>query len=97
MDGMGFQVPLGHKDKGEWLEQQVLRVPLVQGVVGWSTQGGGKLAVQMSQELSWCMQGGLVEPSTITGEEQPTTSACLMIQTTSVTNLEFKVTAMCME
>ena len=54
------------------------RVPLVQGVVGWSTQGGpGKLAVQMSQELSWCMQGGLVELITITREEQPTTSACL--------------------
>ena len=57
----------------------------------------GKLAVQMFQELSWCMQGGLVEPGGITGEEQPTTSACLMIQTTSVIVLEFKVTAMCME
>ena len=113
MDGMGFQVPvghkdkreilealrvpLGHKDKGGWLEQQALRVPLDQGVVGWSTQGGGKLAVQMSQELSWCMQGGLVEPGTVTREEQPTTSACLMIQTTSAMVLEFKVTAMCME
>ena len=97
MDGMGFQVPVGHKDRGEILEQQVLRVPLDQGVVGWSTQGGGKLAVQMSQELSWCMQGGLVEPGGITREEQPTTSACLMIQTTSAINLEFKVTAMCME
>ena len=94
---MGFQVPGGHKDRGEILEQQVLRVPLVQGVVGWSTQGGGKLAVQMSQELSWCMQGGLVEPGMITREEQPTTSACLMIQTTSAINLEFKVSAMCME
>ena len=48
MDEMGFQVPVGHKDKREILEQQALRVPLVQGVVGWSTQGGGKLAVQMS-------------------------------------------------
>ena len=97
MDGMGFQVPVGHKDRGEILEQQVLRVPLDQGVVGWSTQGGGKLAVQMSQELSWCMQGGLVEAITLTREEQPTTSACLMIQTTSAINLEFKVTTMCME
>ena len=61
MDEMGFQVPVGHKDRGEILEQQVLGVPLAQGVVVWSTRGGGKLAVQMSQELSWCMQGGLVE------------------------------------
>jgi len=96
MDEMGFQVPgghkdkgewlvqqalrvpLDHKDKGEWLEQQALRVPLAQGVVGWSTQGGEKLAVRVSQELSWCMQGGLVEPITVTREEQPTTSACLI-------------------
>jgi len=97
MDEMGFQAPVGHKDKGEILEQQALRVPLAQGVVGWSTQGGAKLAVRVSQELSWCMQGGLVEPITVTREEQPTTSACLMIQTTSAINLEFKVTAMCME
>ena len=97
MDGMGCLVPVGHKDKGELLEQQALRVPLALEVVEWSTQGGGKLAVQMSQELSWCMQGGLVEPITLTREEQPTTSACLMIQTTSATVLEFKVTAMCME
>ena len=89
MDEMGCLVPVGHKDKGEILEQQALRVPLALGVVGWSTQGGGKLAVQMSRELSWCTQGGLVEPSTITREEQPTTSACLMIQTTSAINLEF--------
>ena len=73
-----LRVPLGHQDKGDSLDQQAIRVPLAQGVVGWSTQGGGKLAVQVSQELSWCMQGGLVEPTTIKGEEQPTTSACLM-------------------
>ena len=97
MDEMGFQVPGGHKDRGEILEQQALRVPLVQEVVGWSTQGGGKLNVQMSQELSWCMQGGPVEPITITREEQPTSSACLMIQTTSTINLEFKVSVMCLE
>ena len=97
MDEMGFQVPVGHKDRGEILEQQVLRVPLAQGVVGWSTQGGGKLAVQMSQELSWCTQGGLVEPGGLTREEQPSTSACLMIQTTSTMVLECKVTTMCME
>ena len=54
MDEMGFQVPVGHKDRGEKLEQQ----PLAHRVVGWSTQGGEKLAVQVSQELSWCMQGG---------------------------------------
>ena len=36
MDRMGFQVPVGHNDKGEWLEQQALRVPLHQGMVGWS-------------------------------------------------------------
>ena len=97
MDEMGCLVPVGHKDKGEILEQQGLRVPLALGVVGWSTQGGGKLVVQMSQALSWCIQGRPVELITVTREEQPTTSACLMIQTTSVTNLEFKVTAMCME
>ena len=106
MDEMGHPVLVGHKDKGdrlaqqdkgERLEQWALRVPLAQGVVGWSTQGGGKLAVQMSQELSWCTQGGLVELITVTREEQPTTFACLMIQTTSAINLEFKITAMCME
>jgi len=52
MDGMGCLDPVGHKDKGKKWVQQDLRVPLAQGVVGWSTQGGGKLAVQVSQELS---------------------------------------------
>ena len=64
---------------------------------GWSTQGGGKVAVQMSQAPHWCMQGGLVEHGMHIREEQPTTSACLMIQTISATNLEFKGTVMCME
>ena len=50
------------QDKREILEQQALRVLLAQGVVVWSTQGGGKPAVQVSQELSWCMQGGLSPP-----------------------------------
>ena len=106
LEQQDLRVPLGHKDKGGWLEQQdkreileqqVLRVPLAQGVVAWSTQGGGKLAVQMSQELSWCMQGGLVELITVRREEQPTTSACLMIQTTSAMVLECKVSVLCME
>ena len=112
-DGMGCLVPVGHKDKGEkleahrvplahkdkreWLEQQALGVLLAQGVVGWYTQGGGKLGVQVSRELSWCMQGGLVEPIMVIGEEQLTTCACLVIQTTSAINPEFKVTTMCME
>jgi len=52
---MGCLVPVGHKDKGELLEQQALRVPLALEVVEWSTQGGGKLAARMSQELSWCI------------------------------------------
>jgi len=38
-----------------------------------------------------------VETVTITEEEQPTTSACLVIQTTSAINPELKVTVMCME
>ena len=97
MDGMGCLVPVGHKDRGERLEQQALGVLLALGVVEWSTRGGAKLVVQLSQEQSWCMQGGLVEPGINIREEQPTTSACLMIQTTSAINLEFKVTAMCME
>ena len=124
MDGMGCLVPVGHKDKGErleqqdkgerleqqdkgerleqqdkgaWLEQPVFGGPLALGVVEWSTQGGGKLAAQMSYGLSWCMQGGLVEPITVIVEEQPTTSACLMIQITSAINPEFKATALCME
>ena len=91
-----LKVLLAHKDEGGWLEQQALRVRPAQGVVAWSTQGEGKLAVQVSQELSWCMQGGLVEPGTVLGEEQSTTSACLVIQTTSTINGgEFKVTATC--
>ena len=90
MDEMGFQVPVGHKDKGEWLEQQAL----------WSKEwwcGLHKVPVQMSQELSWYMQGGgLVEAVTITEEDQPTTSACLVIQTTSTINPEFNAPcAMC--
>ena len=97
LEQKALTVPLGQKEKGARLEKQVVRVWLVQGVVVWSTQGGGKLAVQMSQELSWCMEGGLVEPTGNIREAQPTTSACLMIQTTSATVLEFKVTAMCME
>jgi len=43
MEQQALRVPLGHKDKEGWLEQQALRVPLAQEVVGWSTQGGGKL------------------------------------------------------
>jgi len=92
-----LRVPLGHKDKGGCLEQQALRVPLAQGVVVWSTQGGERLAVQVSQELGCCMQGRLVGLGIEIMEEQPTTSACLMIQTTSAINLEFKIGAMCME
>ena len=37
------------KDRKESKEQQVL---LVQGMVGWSTQGGGKKAAQVSLELN---------------------------------------------
>ena len=49
----GMSGPCGpKKDKRETLQQQAVRVPLVQGVVGWSTQGGGKLAVQVSQDKS---------------------------------------------
>jgi len=48
MNGMGCLVPVGHKDKRGRLQQQAFRVSLVQGVVGWSTQGVGKPAVQMS-------------------------------------------------
>ena len=66
-------------------------------MVGWSTQGGGKVAVQMSQAPHWCMQGGLVEHGLHIREEQSTTSACLMIQTILATDLEFKGIAMCME
>ena len=95
--GWGVPGPVGHKDKGDVLEQQALRVPLAQAVAEQSTKVGEKLAVQMSPEQSCCMQGGLVEPITLTREEQPTTSATVMIQTTSAINLEFKVIAMCME
>ena len=38
-----------------------------------------------------------MEHTTYIREEQPTTFACLMIQTTSATHLEFKDTTMCME
>ena len=43
------------------------------------------------------MQGGLVGHTTQIAEEQHSTSALLLIQTISVTNLEFKEVAMCME
>jgi len=41
MDRMGCLVPVGHKDRGERLEQQALRVLLALGVVEWSTRRGG--------------------------------------------------------
>ena len=97
MEGMGETVCLalvGPKAKKESKELQVL---LAQGTVGWSTQGGEKLAVQMSLELSWCMQVGLEEAGGAILEEVPTTSACLMIQTTLHINLECKEPALCME
>ena len=47
--------------------------------------GGGKALVQ-------CLEHGIN-----IREEQPTTSACLMIQTISATHLEYKKTTMCME
>ena len=43
------------------------------------------------------MQEGLEEAGIATLEEVPTTSACLMIQTTLHTNLECKGQALCME
>ena len=72
-------------------------MPLVQGMVEWSTQGGEKPAAQMSLELSWCVQEGLEEPGLTTLEEVPTTSAFQMIQTTLHTSLEYKGSALCME
>ena len=61
LEQQALRVPLGHKDKGEWLEQQALMVLLDQGMVWWSTHGGGKLAIKVCLELNRCMQGGLVE------------------------------------
>ena len=69
--------------------------PLVKGVVVWSTQG--TCPNVSGTELVYAGGRGLVEAITITEEEQPTTSACLVIHTTSAINPEFKVTAMCME
>ena len=57
---------------------------------GWYTQDGGKAVVQASQTPRCCMQERLVEHGIKIREEQPTTSACLMIQTISATRLEFK-------
>ena len=94
MGEMGCLVPVGLKDREESKEQQV---PLAQGMEGWSTQGGEKEAAQMSMELSWCMQEGLEEAGMAKLEEVPTTSACLMIQTTLHTNVGCKGGAMCME
>ena len=59
--------------------------------------GESSVAAQMSLELSWCMQEGLEEAGLATWEEVPTTSACQMIQTTFNTQLECKVSAMCIE
>ena len=72
-------------------------MPLVQGTVEWSTQGGEKTAAQMSQELNWYMQEGLEEASMLILEEMPTTSACLMIQIILQTNLGCKGGALYME
>ena len=100
MDEMGCLVPVDLKDREEAKgrkETKEYQVPLDQGMEGWSTQGGGKAVVQMSQAPHWCMQEGLVGHGINIREEQPTTSACLMIQTISATNLEFKEPTMCME
>ena len=59
-------------------------------MAGWCTRGGAKALVQVSQVPHWCTQGELVEHGMEIREEQPTTSACLMILTISATNLEFK-------
>ena len=67
------------------------------GTVEWCTQGGEKVAAQMSLERSSCMQEGLEEACGATLEEVPTTSACPMIQTTLHTNLGCKGGAMCTE
>ena len=64
---------------------------------GWSTRDGEKVVVPVPQAPHWCIQGGLVERDIHIREEQPTISACLMIQTISATDLGFKDTAMCME
>ena len=48
-------------------------MPLVQGMVEWSTRGGEKPAAQMSQELNWYMQEGLEEAGMLILEEAPTT------------------------
>ena len=69
-----------------------------QGVAGPpGPRNGAKVPVQVSQAPLWCMQGGLVEHGGNIREEQPTISACLMIQTISGTHLESKDIAMCME
>ena len=97
MEGMGEMACLVLVDLKDRKESKEWQVPLVQGMVGWSTRGGEKLAAQMLLELSWCMQEGLEEPGGGTLEEVPTTSACPMIQTTLHTNQECKEPALCME
>ena len=49
IDEMGCLAPVDHKDRRDMLEQQALRISLVQGVVGWPTQGG-------ENELSKCLR-----------------------------------------
>ena len=86
MEGMGETVCLVPVDLKDRKESKEWQVPLAQEMMGWSTQGGGKAAAQMSLELSWCMQEGLEEAGGATLEEVLTTSACPMIQTTLHTN-----------
>ena len=100
MDEMGCLVLVDHKDRGETKgkrETKEKRGPLDQGMVGWCTQGGGKAVVQVSQVPHSFMEEGLVEHGINKREEQPTISACPMIQTILCTNLEFKGTATCMQ
>ena len=85
--GWGFRSLWATRTKGSGWSSRPSRSP---GMVGWWGKTG------YPSELSWCMQGGLVEVIT-QGKEQPTTSACLMIQTTSAINPGLKVTTMCME
>ena len=98
-DGVpGPRGPQGQRgDQGQKGDQGVAGPPGPRsgGVV--YTRWGKSSCPSVSGIPHWCMQGGLVEHGMHIREEQPTTSACLMIQTISATNLEFKGTTMCME
>ena len=77
--GMGRMERRGTRGRRGTLAHLDLLTPAVEG---WSTLAGDEQPALTHQELSWSMQEGLEGRGMVKKEEEPTTSACLRVQTT---------------